>query len=601
MPDNKFKTLTCLEGKLGQDSLLDEIQREVQATSILETMKSYMDELRGKLDNNARPYQKIARLFAAGLTPAQDVAGHHDGEAIGLRTGDEHGLLASYGNFLGLVWGSVVGPVAPWVGKSFLPLTPDLLQNYTEGYEHGDTPTYLGINHFEKVEESEISKLSFSIVTFWMHLKDAPQGEKELYGYEKNGGLFIARRAPSVYAGSKREVFQLNYRWHNLGNSPPVSYLIDELVRIGEGIYLGQLLFATRNVLSRFDPNRPIEEYDYQHFGYFLLMDDSWAAETRRVFSNIKPGRITTQLATEKAAPQAARVALEIGVAQPKFTTLTLADPVDGNCDDRVLAEIREDMRQHETILDTLKAYSDQLMKSFDNRSPYFVKLGELFNRGIGPDKVEGYYRGALLSFHTEGYYKFFNVNTLDVSWLLGRHFTPWTGKTFDPISTERLKDLTDGFEQGSVPTFWGTNTMSFKTTKQKFIRDMMKLARIWMEEVPAEEANQFGYDYKSFFFIARKGPSANEDNHGKQVFLFNYRWPKLRTFPPDNFCIDELVKIADGLYLGQLNYATEILKKFDPQVDAYAYKYRVFGYFLLMDEEWQRRRLAIGLDPYDV
>ncbi|MGB7624613.1 MAG: hypothetical protein WBN92_19890, partial [Terriglobia bacterium] len=363
----------------------------------------------------------------------------------------------------------------------------------------------------------------------------------------------------------------------------------------------GQLLFATRNVLSRFDPNRPIEEYDYQHFGYFLLMDDGWAAETRRVFPNIKPGSITSRLETPTAAGQQAPGAPAISVAPPKFTTLTFADPVDGNCDDRVLAEIREDMRQHETILDTLKAYSDQLMKSFDNRSPYFLKLGELFNRGIGPDEVEGYYRGALLSFHTEGYYKFFNVNTLDVSWLLGRHFTPWTGKTFDPISTERLKDLTDGFEQGSVPTFWGTNTMSFKTTKQRFIRDMMKLARIWMEEVPAEEANQFGYDYKSFFFIARKGPSANEDNHGKQVFLFNYRWPKLRTFPPDNFCIDELVKIADGLYLGQLNYATEILKKFDPQVDAYAYKYRVFGYFLLMDEEWQRRRLAIGLDPYDV
>ena len=29
-------------------------------------------------------------------------------------------------------------------------------------------------------------------------------------------------------------------------------------------------------------------------------------------------------------------------------------------------------------------------------------------------------------------------------------------------------------------------------------------------------------------------------------------------------------------------------------------YKYRLFGYFLLMDEEWQRRRVAIGLDPYE-
>jgi hypothetical protein len=60
-------------------------------------------------------------------------------------------------------------------------------------------------------------------------------------------------------------------------------------------------------------------------------------------------------------------------------------------------------------------------------------------------------------------------------------------------------------------------------------------------------------------------------------------------------------VKIAEGLYLGQLIYATELLKKFDPKEDPSAYKYRLFGYFLLMDEDWQRRRLAIGFDPYDV
>src|SRR5262249_49015328 len=120
----KFKILTCLEGQSGQDVLLDEIRRDVQASSVLDAMKSYMDQLHGKLDNNARPYQKLARLFMAGNTPTK-VEGHHYGEAIGLRTGDEKGALATYGNFMGFLWGTTVGPTVPWVGKSFTALNTD--------------------------------------------------------------------------------------------------------------------------------------------------------------------------------------------------------------------------------------------------------------------------------------------------------------------------------------------------------------------------------------------------------------------------------------------------------------------------------------------
>ncbi len=595
MPAARFKTLTCLEGKEGQDPLLDEVRDEVQSTSVLEAMKGYITQLCGKLDNNARPYRKIARLFEAGFTPTA-VEGHHDGITLGLRSGDERGVLASYGNFLGFLWGTAVGPVSPWVGKSFNPVAPVLLRSYTDGFERGEAPTFLGINHFEKLEGSVINKLSISILTFWMHLKDASQEERDIYGHDKNGAFFIARRAQSVCRGSQREVFQLNYRWHNLENLPPNSYLIDELVEITDGVHLGQLLYATRHLLERFDPGHPVDDYEYEHFGYFLLMNDSWAIETRRVFPNIRPGLMTSVSVTP---PGSARQAFS--ASSSKFTTFTFADPVDGNCNDSVLAEIREDMKRHETILDLLKTYSDELMKAFDNRSPYFLKLHELFNRSVGPEEVKGFFRGAVVSFHAEGFYRFFNVNTLNVGWQLARHFTPWTGKTFEPISPERLKEITEGVEQGAIPTFWGTNTQSFRTTKQKWVRTMMKAAGIWMEGVPAEEAREFGYDVKCFFFVAHRGASVNPENLGKKVFLFNYRWPKLRTFPPDNYCVDELVGIADGLYLGQLNYATELLRKYDPKEDPSIYKYRLFGYFLLMDEEWHRRRLAIGLDPYEV
>ena len=258
-------------------------------------------------------------------------------------------------------------------------------------------------------------------------------------------------------------------------------------------------------------------------------------------------------------------------------------------------------MKNQPTILDLFKYYSDQLTQNFDNRSPYFRRLHEIFNRSVALDEVSGHLHGALISFHTEGYCRFFNVNTLNVSWMLGRFFTPWTGRTFGPISAERLLDLTDGYEKGAVPTSWGTNTVALSRPGQRFMGQLMKLAGIWSEPVPVEEAGKYGYDLKSFFFIARKGTSINEENKGKKVFQFNYRWPKLRTFPPDNFCIDELVRVAEGLYLGQLIYATELFRKYDPSEGPAAYKYRVFGYFLLMDDEWHRRRREIGLDPYNI
>ena len=83
----------------------------------------------------------------------------------------------------------------------------------------------------------------------------------------------------------------------------------------------------------------------------------------------------------------------------------------------------------------------------------------------------------------------------------------------------------------------------------------------------------------------------------GKRVFRINYRWPRLKTFPPDNYCYDEVVQIADGLFLGQLMYATELFKGYDPNEDPSEYKYRNFGYFLLMDDGWHKRRLKIGFD----
>ena len=124
-----------------------------------------------------------------------------------------------------------------------------------------------------------------------------------------------------------------------------------------------------------------------------------------------------------------------------------------------------------------------------------------------------------------------------------------------------------------------------------------MDLVGIWKQDVPSDEAREFGYDLKNFFFIAHQAKSIDEYNKGKTIFQFNYRWPKLETMPPDSYCIDELVQIADGLYLGQLLYSTEIFKPYDPTVDPGEYNYRSFGYFMLMTEDWHQIRLELGFD----
>lgn len=578
----KLKMLSCLEGESDADPTVSAVRRDLEGkSSVLELMKSYLKELEGEPDNNAAPFTKLAKLFQCGTTPDR-VEGHHYGVALGLRTGDKKDIWADYSNLLGFVWSTSLGKVPPWVGKTFKTVSSGEIRYFTEGSQQDAIPTYLGVNHFNDIEDSPFNVVSGLFLTFWLNLKGAPEEERAQYGYEKIGGQFIAKRAKSVYHATDRDVFQLNYRWPKLSNLPPLRYLIDEIVEIADGLYLGQLLFATKRLFSEYDPKLPDAEYDYEHFGYFLLMDESWKAEARRVFPYIG----IPYIERPKQAPRS-----------EKLTTFTFADPPDGNRNDHILAKIYEDVKSQETIIDLLKSYSDELREHPGVDSPYFAKLHELFNRGIGPQEMRGFLRGALISFHSEGLLRVFDLNILNMAWGLARLFSPWTGKTFEDIDLKRLKELTDGNETGDLPTFWGTNTYSLRTTRKRIVGQAMKVAGIWTEEASGDEKRVFGFDLKSFFFIGRQGTSVNEDNLGKKVFQFNYRWPKLTTFPPDNYCIDEVVQIAEGLYLGELTYATELLKKYDVTKDPSEYKYRVFGYFLLMDEDWHRSRLKIGFD----
>ena len=549
--------------KEGADPLLTEIYHDMKdKSSPLELFDSYLKETKGTLKNNPHTYAKLAKLFENGKS-AENVEGHFYGVTIGLRTG-----IFKRCNILNFLWGKLLADAPPWVGKGFSPVGNNIN----------------GINYFRKNNISLLNRISILILNSVLNLQSAAEKEKNNYGYDRKGGAFIGRVDWSVNPGSEqKKVFQINYCISSLKNGFPLKYLIDEIVEVAPGLYLGQLLFATKRLFEEYNPELQSGEYRYVHFGYFLLMDERWDTERQRLFP------YTEDIWKTRASSIP-------WVKTPKFTNFTFAEPSDGNCSKVLLKEVMRDKEGKETVLDLLKFYSERIGKDVDINSPYFLRLGEIFNSGIAAREVRGYYHGAVVAFRNEGYIKTFNINTLNMAWPLARYFSPWTGKTFEDIDTNKLKEITDGFEEGKIPAFWGTNTYADRTPKQKYVVEAMRAVNIWLIDATGEEVSR-GYDVKGFFFIARQGISVNPENNGKTVLQFNYRWKNLKTFPPDNYCIDELVQIAEGLYMGQLIYATNILEKYDPTKSSSVYDYRNFGYFLLMDDDWYARKIEIRFD----
>jgi hypothetical protein len=124
-----------------------------------------------------------------------------------------------------------------------------------------------------------------------------------------------------------------------------------------------------------------------------------------------------------------------------------------------------------------------------------------------------------------------------------------------------------------------------------------MEAIGMWIVDATDDERRRDGYDARTFFFIGKRARSIVPESGGKDVYQFNYRWKALRSPPPDYLCVDEIVAIADGLFLGKLLYATNVLKSWDPRVDPSEYAYRLFGYFLLMTPPWHALRLQLGFD----
>jgi hypothetical protein len=586
-----LRTWTFRAGK-DSSARLTKIRDDLtQRESILDLFHHYKTILDRSADAHDPVYSNLDELFDAGQTPAT-MRGHFYGITLGVRCGADDGHLQDYANGIGVIWGATLSDECPWVGKSLSPIDEDALRGLTGGAAGPSEDHLLGINHFNSIHTRVLNPLAFQFLDTWMDLHPAPQEERRRYGWEKNGAYFIGSRARSVVPELDRPVFQLNYRYKALGNKVPNCWLIDELVQVAEGLYLGQLCYATRKLLHAYNPQRLNQDYRYANFGYFLLLDKTWHAEARRLFPYLDippnaPGMIAA-LAPDNIRPA-------------KFSTFTFTPSPPSACSNAVISRVEEEAGRHTTILHYLKQCAETLQDNLSNHSPYFTHLHEIFMRGIAPQSMQGFYSGALISWRSAGLFEVFGLNTINLVYnRLAAPFSTWVGKCFDPISPERLNQITGGHETGEVPTFWGANCQALRSLKERFVGKLMKVANIWTEPASIREAQTHGYDVKNFFYIARQADAIGLNKDEKQVFQLNYRWPKLKTMIPDCYCIDEVVQIADGLFLGRLMYATNLKEAYNPEQDPSVYRYELFGYFLLMDDEWQQIRLRIGFDLHN-
>jgi hypothetical protein len=542
----------------------------------LALMKKYCDQLNSAASHGSIA-EKLDRLFLAGRTP-EPLDGYYHGVTISLKTGtDAQDALAKICGALGgkaadplqVMYGRLLSRTSPWAGKTFTRLSPAKLAELTAGFDTGEEITCLGTNSFRRADKDFMNNLAGNVLSAIIDMQGVPGPDAKQHSWIfAKGGLFVAKRRKSVDpAHPEKEVMGLNYRWKSLGNKIPNRLLIDEIIEIADGLFLGKLFYATslKHISQDFDPHVENKDYKYRNFGYFLLMDDSWEHEKNMLFPD---------LAYEMAdnLPQ-------------KFKTCRLTDSPESEA-------VKKEVEKKKTLLHYLQDLSKGVTQDSSSEAAYFDKIHRLFMCGTKPEGIKGFLHGGVVAFKSSGFLEKLDRNVLNDLWPKVRPFSPWTGKTFTPAKVEEIERYIGADArcyQGAFPLILGANTyrkdLDLSLGATAFVEH---LGAVGMTvEYPDENEKQEDIYVKSFFFVATNAPSVNPKCDGKQVLQFNYRWSDFHTMPPDNLCIDELVRIADGLYLGQLLYSVKPGIRYSPETAASVYKYENFGYFMLMDDDW--------------
>ncbi|MDH5755236.1 MAG: hypothetical protein OEZ55_01025 [Nitrospinota bacterium] len=582
------RPFTLLSTDKTDDPVLRQIldQDMANKNSPLELMKEYATQI-----NKSTAYGDLAvkldRLFTLGIPP-EDLDGYYHGVTLGLKTGLDgfaklEGFLKKFGlkqaDPMQMFYGRILSSSSPWAGKNFAPISAEKLDHFTDGQASGDG-YMLGINSFRQDDGKIVNNIAGYALTAIMDMKKAPPPEGIQRSWiSQKGGMFLARKAASIDPDNPgKQVVALNYRWKKLGNRFPNDLLVDEIVYIADGLLLGKLFYATtlQRIGKDYDPSAPDKDYEYRDFGYFLLMDDSWVQEKNRLWPEL-----TDDISTD--LPE-------------RFRTFTLTDP-------QKASSLEQNLGAGKTVLHYLRDLSNGVAEGGDREKKSFTALKELFSLGQRPEGINGYFNGGVVAFQSSGFFKIFEpLNILNKLWPIARPFSPWTGKSFTPTTVEgaaRYIGADAAYYNDKGQVFVGANTYSERLDPSLpaaiFVENVDKIGMV--VEKPNENEKAHGVGVKSFYFIACFAPSINPQTSTAEVLQFNYRWPSFHTMPPDFLCIDELVRISDGLYLGQLLYSTEPSLPFDPARAPADYKYENFGFFMLMDDQWQGIRNFIEFD----
>jgi hypothetical protein len=288
-------------------------------------------------------FDKLNTLFKCGSNATLD--GPMIGVSLSIRDSDYFRETARiFGNDRSLVsqiewmatcWNASFASTGLWMGKTFEPVSretfaakcdndPQMLKLFDPAVAR------IGRNFFrEPADPNYLQSLGMPVLTELWRLRARPLEvsapgfdgqllekniEKEQFiPHSKTGGIFLSLPGNSVVREMKgKPVYQLNYRWPSLQPVYPMTRLIDELVQIGEGIYLGQLVMATRHyglgtiritpfakVSSSWElgePYRPSDahqamDYGYQINGFFLMIDTKFAgaAYADDAFPHLRP------------------------------------------------------------------------------------------------------------------------------------------------------------------------------------------------------------------------------------------------------------------------------------------------------------------------
>jgi len=375
--------------------------------------------------------------------------------------GKDRSVMANI-EWMATAWNATFAGSGIWMGKTFEPLSKETFsakcgQDAETVKAYNPSTARIGRNFFrEPANPSFLQGLGIPVLTKLWHLKDRPKDpqaeafdgtllaenlEKEkAIPYSKTGGIFLALPGKSVLDDLRgKQFYQLNYRWPILEPAYPMTRLVDELVQIADGVYLGQLVMATSHyslgtlrmslfgdhawdIGEAYRPDRDPADYGYQNNGYFLMIDSAFAKDAYddRAFPFLRPrkGEIGYAELGYDQTPITAAVQKSVPhceaypdvtdwkdgwkgneALKAKYTTFCLVPSPRGSAD----GDVRELLQEGESILQMLQRIQKEITGAtlFDDHVRHFEKLNRLFRCGVPPRIIDGMFQGQGRGYNT--------------------------------------------------------------------------------------------------------------------------------------------------------------------------------------------------------